>query len=159
MCGAKFSLCPRGFGRTSYRLAETVGAGRIPVFVYSDVLWVPYRDLYNRFGFSANVTGLATLLPKLGVLHSQILCPASSPNNKCTLAVVWHGSITYSYCLALNKTGGLTDTEVEHREEFVRGLGKTHFSYAGAMEQISLFMLGRGSDLMCEILPKSTRDA
>ena len=46
----RFSLCPRGFGRTSFRLAETVGAGRVPVFVYSDQLWVPYRDLYSTFG-------------------------------------------------------------------------------------------------------------
>jgi hypothetical protein len=66
MCDTKFSLCPRGFGRTSYRLAETILAGRIPVFEYSDQLWVPYRDLFNRIGFAADAPGLPPLLIRLG---------------------------------------------------------------------------------------------
>jgi len=120
MCDARFSLCPRGFGRTSYRLAETVGSGRVPVFVYSDQLWVPYRDLFQRFGFGSNVSGLPALLDALGAMG-----PA----------------------------------DIARRERLVEQISTTHFTYAGAMQQISRFMLGQGSDLMCEPLPKSTRDA
>jgi hypothetical protein len=43
MSSTLFNLAPRGFGRTSYRLAEIVQVGRIPVFMYSDVPWTPYQ--------------------------------------------------------------------------------------------------------------------
>jgi hypothetical protein len=39
-----FNLAPRGFGRTSYRLAEIIQVGRIPVFLYNDIPWIPYRS-------------------------------------------------------------------------------------------------------------------
>eukprot|EP00607_Mallomonas_marina_P006706 CAMPEP_0182438178 /NCGR_PEP_ID=MMETSP1167-20130531/85572_1 /TAXON_ID=2988 /ORGANISM="Mallomonas Sp, Strain CCMP3275" /LENGTH=90 /DNA_ID=CAMNT_0024631407 /DNA_START=429 /DNA_END=698 /DNA_ORIENTATION=- len=39
MANTKYNLCPRGFGRTSYRLAETIQIGRIPVYLYGDVPW------------------------------------------------------------------------------------------------------------------------
>ena len=38
----KFNLAPRGFGRTSFRLAEIVQLGRIPVYLYDDYEWLPY---------------------------------------------------------------------------------------------------------------------
>lgn len=37
-----FNLAPRGFGRTSYRLAEIIQMGRLPVYLGSDVAWTPY---------------------------------------------------------------------------------------------------------------------
>ena len=55
--------------------------------------------------------------------------------------------------------GSLTDADIVQREQTIAQLRMTHFTYAGVMEQISLFMMGRGSDLMCEALPSSTRDA
>lgn len=38
-----FSLCPRGFGETSYRLYESMKCGSIPVYIY-DEPWLPYKD-------------------------------------------------------------------------------------------------------------------
>lgn len=44
MAATLINLAPRGFGRTSYRLAEVIQTGRIPLFLYSgEVAWVPYR--------------------------------------------------------------------------------------------------------------------
>ena len=52
----KFNLAPRGYGRTSYRLAEIVQIGRIPVYMFDDVLWLPYigtNASVESFGFSS----------------------------------------------------------------------------------------------------------
>lgn len=38
-----FSLCPRGYGVSSYRLYESILAGCIPVYI-SDCFWLPYED-------------------------------------------------------------------------------------------------------------------
>ena len=39
---SKFTLCPRGFGPTSYRLYEAMQAGSVPVYIYDDA-WLPYE--------------------------------------------------------------------------------------------------------------------
>tara|TARA_R100000008_G_scaffold57890_1_gene35839 strand:- start:3023 stop:4000 length:978 start_codon:yes stop_codon:yes gene_type:complete len=39
-----FTLCPRGFGRTSYRLYEAMQLGSIPVYLY-DKPFLPYEDI------------------------------------------------------------------------------------------------------------------
>jgi hypothetical protein len=38
-----FNLIPEGFGRATFRLAEIIQMGRIPVLVYDDVPWIPYQ--------------------------------------------------------------------------------------------------------------------
>jgi hypothetical protein len=40
---SKYNLAPRGFGRSSYRLAEIIQIGRIPVYLYDDISWLPYE--------------------------------------------------------------------------------------------------------------------
>ena len=65
------SLCPRGFGRTSYHLVETLQQGLVPVHVYSDVPWVPYADLYTEVGFSTNLQGMPQLLEQLKALSPE----------------------------------------------------------------------------------------
>ena len=42
MRSSKLSLAPRGSGRTSYRLSEILQSGRVPVYLYDDVEWLPY---------------------------------------------------------------------------------------------------------------------
>jgi hypothetical protein len=43
MCRSVFALCPRGYGRTSYRMYEAMQLGCIPVYIY-DEPWLPYAD-------------------------------------------------------------------------------------------------------------------
>ena len=48
------NLAPRGFGRTSYRLAEIIQAGRLPAYLYDDIKWIPYEGTeasIHNFGF------------------------------------------------------------------------------------------------------------
>lgn len=41
-----FSLCPRGYGKTSFRINEALNLGSIPVYIY-DEPWVPFTDLVD----------------------------------------------------------------------------------------------------------------
>ncbi len=43
MCRSVFALCPRGYGKTSFRLYEAMQLGCIPVYIY-DEPWLPYAD-------------------------------------------------------------------------------------------------------------------
>ena len=38
-----FNLAPIGMGRASFRLAEIIQLGRIPVYLYEDFPWSPYE--------------------------------------------------------------------------------------------------------------------
>lgn len=65
MLSSQLSMCPRGFGRTSFRLTEALQLGLIPIYIYSDVTWVPYADLFNQIGFTANMTSIRQLIDEL----------------------------------------------------------------------------------------------
>lgn len=55
---SQFNLAPRGYGRTSYRLAEVVQIGRVPVYMYDDHPWLPYEGTnisISTFGFSGQM--------------------------------------------------------------------------------------------------------
>lgn len=67
MADSRFSLCPRGFGRSSYHVAETINLGLVPVHVYSDTPWLPYPERFADVGFNASIDGFADLL---GALHA-----------------------------------------------------------------------------------------
>lgn len=41
------TLAPRGTGRTSFRLYEALQLGLIPIYLYSDVAWLPYHGAGN----------------------------------------------------------------------------------------------------------------
>lgn len=41
-----FALCPRGYGRTSFRINEALNLGAIPVYIY-DTPWIPFEDMVD----------------------------------------------------------------------------------------------------------------
>jgi len=43
MSRTKYGLCPRGYGKTSFRLYEMFSMGVVPVYIYDDP-WIPYAD-------------------------------------------------------------------------------------------------------------------
>jgi hypothetical protein len=61
---SKTVLCPRGYGRTSFRLSEVLQMGLIPIYIYNDFPWVAYYDSVNwsSFGYIVQVDKLAELL-------------------------------------------------------------------------------------------------
>ena len=48
---SQFSLAPRGYGKTSFRLYEAMGLGSIPVYIFDNIPWLPYVDVVDWSGF------------------------------------------------------------------------------------------------------------
>ena len=63
-----FNLAPRGFGRASFRLAEIIQLGRIPVYLYDDAPWAPYERSpfgVEHVGYQGQLGRLAALVRHL----------------------------------------------------------------------------------------------
>jgi hypothetical protein len=43
MIDSRFNFAPRGYGRSSFRYAEIIQMGRIPIFLWDDIPWIPYQ--------------------------------------------------------------------------------------------------------------------
>lgn len=56
MCRSVFALCPRGYGRTSFRLYEAMQCGAIPVYINDTRPWLPFRDELEWSEFSSCVS-------------------------------------------------------------------------------------------------------
>merc|ERR1719434_104755 len=65
MADSRVSLVPRGFGRTAFHLAETIQKGLVPVYVYDDVPWVPYKDMFEQLGYVLNIDEVEPFLKNL----------------------------------------------------------------------------------------------
>jgi hypothetical protein len=64
---SKFALAPRGYGRSSFRFFECFLLGTIPVYVWDDVEWLPFKNLidYTQMCVSIHVHDLEDLEQKL----------------------------------------------------------------------------------------------
>jgi len=58
-----FSLCPRGYGQSSFRLYEAISAGSIPAYIWDEVEWLPYKDTldWSEFSISINIRNIESL--------------------------------------------------------------------------------------------------
>ena len=76
MQSSKFSLCPRGYGRTSFHVMETLQMGLIPIHVYmkEDIPWLPYANsILKNISFSITIEDLPALIQELEQMpHSTI---------------------------------------------------------------------------------------
>ena len=63
MGDSRFQLVPRGVGRSSFRLVEAIQMGLIPIYIYNDIPWLPYKDLYQQeIGYAVTLEELPNLL-------------------------------------------------------------------------------------------------
>ncbi len=62
MSKSLFSLCPRGYGKTSFRICEALSMGSIPVYIYDDP-WIPFYDLvpFETYGVLIHESELKNL--------------------------------------------------------------------------------------------------
>lgn len=60
---SKFALAPRGYGRSSFRFYEIFKLGTIPIYVWNDTEWLPYKDIldYSKFCISINIKDIVNL--------------------------------------------------------------------------------------------------
>ena len=49
---SKFCLCPRGYGRSSFRFFESMLLDTIPVYLWDDICWLPYQEEIDYSTFS-----------------------------------------------------------------------------------------------------------
>jgi hypothetical protein len=62
---SKVSLCPRGYGRTSFRCFEAIQMGLIPIYTYNDLAWLPYAGSnasMASIGMAVHIKGLQSML-------------------------------------------------------------------------------------------------
>jgi hypothetical protein len=64
MRNSRFSLVPRGYGRTAFHLMESLQMGLVPVYVHleGDVPWVPYVELFQEIGYITDASSLPALI-------------------------------------------------------------------------------------------------
>ena len=52
---SKFCLAPRGYGRSSFRFFEAMQLDTIPVYVWDDVEWLPYKEILDYSTFAVSI--------------------------------------------------------------------------------------------------------
>lgn len=60
---SKFALAPRGYGRSSFRFFEIYKLGTIPIYIWDDIEWLPYKEIidYSKICISIHVTKINEL--------------------------------------------------------------------------------------------------
>lgn len=64
---SKFAFAPRGYGRSSFRFYEILQLGAVPIYVYNDLIWLPYQNVldYSKFAIVMHYKDLGLLEAKL----------------------------------------------------------------------------------------------
>lgn len=52
---SKFCLAPRGYGRSSFRFFEAMLLGAVPVYLWDDQEWLPYKDKIDYSAFAISI--------------------------------------------------------------------------------------------------------
>lgn len=70
---SKFALAPRGFGRSSFRFFEIFKLGTIPIYVWNDIDWLPFKDEidYSKLCININVSELDNLENILNSINEE----------------------------------------------------------------------------------------
>jgi hypothetical protein len=60
---SKFALAPRGYGRSSFRFFEILKLGTIPIYIWDDTEWIPYKNVldYDKFCISIHISEIDLL--------------------------------------------------------------------------------------------------
>lgn len=66
---SKFAFAPRGYGRSSFRFFECFKLGTIPIYLWNDIEWLPFKNQidYNKCCISLHISQLGELEQ---ILHS-----------------------------------------------------------------------------------------
>ena len=64
---SKFALAPRGYGRGSFRFFECFQLGTIPIYLWNDIEWLPFKNVidYSRLCISLHISQINSLEQKL----------------------------------------------------------------------------------------------
>jgi hypothetical protein len=64
---SKFALAPRGYGRGSFRFFECFQLGTIPIYIWNDIEWLPFKNVidYSKLCISIHISQINDLEKKL----------------------------------------------------------------------------------------------
>jgi hypothetical protein len=70
---SRFALAPRGYGRSSFRFFEILQLGVIPIYIWNDMEWLPYKDEidYSKFCISIHISKINTLEQILDSINDE----------------------------------------------------------------------------------------
>ena len=70
---SKFALAPRGYGRSSFRFFECFQLGTIPIYLWNDEEWLPFKNVidYNKLCISMNISQINELENKLLSINEE----------------------------------------------------------------------------------------
>lgn len=91
---SKFILCPRGYGRSSFRFFEAFQLGCVPVYIWDDIEWLPYKYKldWSRLCVSINIKDIKNLYNILTSIdehiYNQMIQYAKDSNHWFTYAGV-----------------------------------------------------------------------
>lgn len=71
-----FTLCPRGLGRASFRLYEAISVGSIPIYIWDDIEWLPYKDVldWSEIAISVNVQDINKVPDLINAHSTEDIC-------------------------------------------------------------------------------------
>jgi len=70
---SKFCLAPRGYGRSSFRFFEAMLLDTVPVYVWDDIEWLPYKEKldYSTFAISISEKSVSKLYDILSSISDE----------------------------------------------------------------------------------------
>jgi len=74
MSRSRFTLAPRGYGKTSFRLYEALRLGSVPIYIYDDK-WLPYTDKieWEKMAVLVHLDELDSLYDKIrGITDEEV---------------------------------------------------------------------------------------
>jgi hypothetical protein len=90
-----FCLCPRGYGKTSYRLYEVIQMGAVPVYI-SDERWCPFEQYIDWNDFSVVIK--PDMIKELPTLLRLIIDSGEYDKKKENLSKVYNEYFSYEGC-------------------------------------------------------------
>lgn len=95
---SKYALCPRGYGRTSFRMYEAMQFGCIPIYI-SDVHWLPFQDEldWDKFSYVVKADRMNNLAE---VFAAPEWFSGSYKEKRKTLKKVLHSHFNYNATFA-----------------------------------------------------------
>jgi hypothetical protein len=119
---SRFGLCPRGYGRTSFRLMEVMHAGCVPVYIHAGDAWLPYQDLLDWSEFCVlvdyrNLEGLHDVLAAMP--EARVKAMARRAKEVCDHSFTMEFASGYVFD-KLQEWKGLSIEEVFRRTESLR---------------------------------------
>lgn len=100
MANSYFALCPRGYGKTSFRLYEAMQMGCVPVYI-SDEHWLPFHEFIDWEKFCICIT--TEELPALKKLLQRHIDDGTWEDMMANCLNVYNSVFEYEHCFEVMK--------------------------------------------------------